>query len=193
MTETLEQRYVRAIETGNIGLRARLETELETAGRTHQARLDAPGALANAALWYARQGIAVFPCTPRGKTPITQRGFKDATTDEAQIKTWWAAEPAANIGAPTGLTFDVIDCDGREGVGALYGGDVNLPDEIGHALTSRPAGHHIFIRPTGQGNRAGIYPSVDFRGLGGYVILPPSIGAHGVRYMWTKPLNLAAA
>jgi bifunctional DNA primase/polymerase-like protein len=192
MTETLEARYVRAIETGNLGLSARLETELETQGRTHQARLDAPEALANAALWYGRHGIAVFPCTPRGKTPVTQRGFKDATTDLDQIHTWWTAAPNANIGAPTGITFDCIDCDGREGVGALYGGKVNLPEEIGHSLTSRQAGHHIFIRPTGQGNRAGMYPSVDFRGKGGYVILPPSVGANGVRYAWTKPLAVTA-
>lgn len=187
---TLEQRYVDAILAGNIGLRARLETELEEQGRTAAARLDAPDALAKAAVWYARRGIAVFPCEPRGKKPITRHGLKDATTDETQIRAWWRVTPAANIGAPTGHRFDVIDIDGREGVGATYGRGVEFPPEIGHTLTSREAGHHVFIKPTGAGNRANIYPHVDYRGAGGYVILPPSVGANGTRYVWTRPLQL---
>ncbi len=51
----------------------------------------------------------------------------------------------------------------------------------------------MFIAPTGRGNGANIYPHVDFRGKGGYVILPPSIGANGRRYQWTRPLPFGAA
>ena len=84
----------------------------------------------------------------------------------------------------------MIDIDGREGIVATYGAGVELPVELGHALTSRDGGHHLFIAPTGRGNGAGVYPSVDYRGKGGYVILPPSVGANGRRYLWTRPLNL---
>ena len=187
---TLEQQYVEACQRNDRGRRARLETELEQVTRTANERLDAPDALVKAAVWYARQGVAVFPCKPRGKEPIVKAGFKAATTDVDTIRAWWNATPAANIGAPTGVLFDVIDIDGREGVGATYGEGVEFPPEIGHSLTSRPAGHHVFIAPTGSGNRAGIYPHVDYRGAGGYVILPPSVGANGVRYVWTRPLQL---
>ena len=104
--------------------------------------------------------------------------------------------PAANIGAPTGITFDVVDIDGRAGVLAVYAADENgkyreLPERIGYALTAREAGHHLFIKPTGRGNTTNFLPSVDYRGKGGYVILPPSIGANGQRYRWTQPLNIA--
>ena len=56
-----------------------------------------------AALEYARQGLQVFPLKPRGKTPLTQHGHKDATVDETIIQSWWEKWPDANIG---------IRCDG---------------------------------------------------------------------------------
>jgi hypothetical protein len=189
--KTLGQRYVEAIERGNVALRCRLEAELDAATDAANDRLAAPDALHKAARWYAAQGIAVFPCAVRGKTPATPNGFKNASTERAQIDAWWTANPAANIGAPTGILFDVVDIDGREGVSSVYFGDDPIElDEIGHSLTSRTAGHHVFVKPTGLGNRAGFRPGVDYRGAGGYVILPPSIGANGRRYAWTKPLRV---
>lgn len=188
--DTLEARYVRACETGNLGLRARLERELDEATQAANDRLNSPDALLKAALWYARRGVAVFPCEPRGKRPLTAHGLKDATTDADTIRAWWEWHcTGANVGAPTGHLFDVIDLDGREAVGATYGNpDLTFPPapEIGHALTSRQAGHHVFIAPTGRGNGANILPHVDYRGAGGYVILPPSVGANGRRYVWTN-------
>ncbi len=190
--KTLAQRYVEAIEAGNVGLRVRLETELDDETNRENARLDAPGALRGAALFYASRGVAVFPCVAGGKQPATAKGFKDATTDRDQIGAWWLYQPNANIGAPTGITFDVIDIDGPEGLGSVYSPEkpLKLPAEIGHSLTTRMAGHHIFIEPTGRGNRASFLPGVDYRGAGGYVILPPSRGANGRRYAWTKPLEV---
>ncbi|HET8581746.1 MAG TPA: bifunctional DNA primase/polymerase [Jatrophihabitans sp.] len=182
--------YVQAVKRGDLGRQARLQDELDAATREAAARLDAPDALALAAVWYARRGVAVFPCKPRGKEPIVSRGLHAATTDVEQVRSWWQATPAANIGAPTGHLFDVIDLDGREAVLATYGAGVEFPPEIGHSLTAREAGHHVFIAPTGAGNRANIYPHVDYRGRGGYVILPPSVGANGKRYAWTRPLEL---
>lgn len=198
--DELAEAYRRAVVSDNFGLIARLGDELEAQRAQANDRLDAPEALAKTAVWYARQGVAVFPCEPRGKQPIARvgdagpwiapHGLKDASTDVDKIRQWWSLVPDANIGAPTGIRFDVIDIDGRDGIRSTYGAGVTLPDEIGHSLTSREAGHHLFIRPTGRGNGAGIYPGVDYRGAGGYVILPPSRGANGVRYVWTSPLRL---
>ena len=196
---TLAEQYLDAIRRGNLGLSARLEDELDAEGRAADARLNAPHALLNAAVYYARRGVAVFPCRPRGKEPITAHGLKDATTDVDRVLAWWQATPDANIGAPTGLTFDVVDIDGREGVLAVYGtaddGKRPIDDvqEIGHSLTARMAGHHVFIEPTGRGNTAKMLPGVDYRGRGGYVILPPSVGANGNRYRWTRPLEVLKA
>ena len=46
-------------------------------------------------------GWPVFPIVARGKRPLTKHGFKDATTNTAQISDWWAQWPDANIGTPT--------------------------------------------------------------------------------------------
>ena len=51
-----------------------------------------------AALDDARRGIPVFPCHPADKRPLTRNGFKDATTDEQQIRAWWQQWPDALIG-----------------------------------------------------------------------------------------------
>ena len=54
--------------------------------------------LHRAARTYATNGVAIFPCQPRGKRPITGRGFHDATCDLDQIDAWWTEHPDANIG-----------------------------------------------------------------------------------------------
>ena len=53
--------------------------------------------LIQAALTYAQNGWPVFPL--HNKIPFkNSQGYKDATTDEQQIQTWWTLHPTANIG-----------------------------------------------------------------------------------------------
>ena len=58
--------------------------------------------LLDAALDYADRGVPVFPCKRKDKSPFTRNGFKDATTNEQQIREWWTKSPQAMIGVPTG-------------------------------------------------------------------------------------------
>ncbi len=83
--------------------------------------------LLRAALSYADRGLRVFPifevdaegrCAcgkdcgrDAGKHPRTPHGFKDATTDTAQITAWWSRWPKANIGIATGDGIAVVDVD----------------------------------------------------------------------------------
>jgi hypothetical protein len=86
----------------------------------------------------------------------------------------------------TGEIFDAIDLDGEEGVAALAAarpeGGATLDGPV--ALTGREGGRHLLIAPTGVGNKAGLLDHVDIRGLGGYIVAPPSFHASGRQYQW---------
>jgi hypothetical protein len=146
-------------------------------------------ALHPAALWYAEQGVPVFPCRPGEKVPATKSGVKDATTDRAQVDTWWSRMPTANIGLATGFIFDVLDIDDWAGVNS----DVEEVIEEGFGFVATPrGGTHIYLRASGDGNATNVVPGVDFRGRGGYVLAPPSVLPNGV-YRWLEPVRFAIA
>ena len=67
------------------------------------------------ALAYAASGMSIFPCNAQ-KRPLTERGLKDATADEAQIRSWWARYPHGDIGWAVPAEIVVVDLD--VGVGA---------------------------------------------------------------------------
>mgnify|MGYP001162600121 CR=1 FL=1 len=64
-----------------------------------------------AALKLTARGKSIFPCVPNHKNPATQRGFHDATLDEATLRQWAAKSPNANIGMPTGEANGLIVLD----------------------------------------------------------------------------------
>jgi len=173
-----------------------------------------------AALDYARRGLPVLPChsirdgkcsccdrpglpslpTDKcdrpGKHPWTKNGFKNATTDADQIRSWWRTYPDANIGIATGRASGiiVIDCDvkdGRDGRETLYGLTKQyraLPDTPS-TVTGSSTEHFLFRHPAGIAkvpSRAGVAPGIDVRGDAGYIIVPPSLHQSGGRYRW-KP------
>src|SRR5690606_23766513 len=69
------------------------------------------------ALYYARQGLAVFPLVPGTKSPFKgSNGSSEATTDFEQIERWWTQHPDANIGTrPSAAGLYVYDVDPRNG------------------------------------------------------------------------------
>src|SRR5271157_5984431 len=85
-----------------------------------------------AALAFARDGLPVFPCEPRGKRPMVEGGFKAATVNTEQIRAWWSTWRLANIGIPAGAVsgIDVLDVDpgGEDSLAALIAQHGPLPD-----------------------------------------------------------------
>lgn len=177
-----------AAEHGDEAEARRLGDLVDALDRERLARLTEPGALASSASWYAAQGVAIFPVQPRNKVPMSGLRWRDqATANSSQIAAWWRQWPNANIGMPTGLRWDVIDIDGPAGYRSYA--DLRdagkLPARLGRSTTPR-SGMHIFIPASGQGNAAGWMPGLDYRGLGGYVVLPPSVGVNGQLYLWDE-------
>jgi P4 family phage/plasmid primase-like protien len=148
------------------------------------------------ALKLAAAGKPVFPCRPN-KAPFVKGGFEAATTDEKQIRAWWAKHPSAMIGMPTGPASGVwaLDIDAAK-VGENKDGYASL-EELTAKYGPLPAtrthktaggGTHYLFRYNGRDirNSAGkVGVKIDVRGHGGYIIMPPSINAQGVPYAVT--------
>lgn len=143
----------------------------------------------SSALWYAEHGLAVFPLRPGLKVPVRgTHGLLEATRDSGQILDWWAGPFATrNVGIATGGLVDVIDLDGPTGI-STWEQSEGWPELIGVVAT--PHGRHLYIRTTGERSRAAIFPGVDYRGEGGYVVAPPSVLAPGEVYRWEIPLQI---
>jgi len=142
-----------------------------------------PGSLLDAALAYAERGWPVLPCKPGSKEPlgrVVHRGAHDARCDRDWVRWVWTRYPDANIAIATGLVCDVVDVD-EERFAGLY--SAMLPTAP-VARTSR--GCHIYIRATGSTSVSRLLPGADLKGIGGYVIAPPSTHETGVRYQWLR-------
>jgi hypothetical protein len=142
----------------------------------------------NAALGFARAGIPVFPCIPGGKRPLTRAGFHDASCDAEQVVAWWTRWPNANLGVPTGSAsgIDVVDVDvAREASGFTEferAARAGLVDGELARVRTPSGGLHVYYpaarsRPQRCWQAAAAH--IDFRGAGGYVLVPPSVVANG--------------
>lgn len=170
----------------------------------HVARPLAPGwdrSLGRVAGDLASAGVPVFPCVPGQKRPLTPRGFHDASTDPEQVERWWGRWPDANLGLPTGAVSGVVvvDVDVRE--------DVDGRESMRRALDAGWVGMPVFTVVSPSGGRHGYYPAlssvvqrswqaaragVDFRGDGGYIVIPPSHTAVGSYRLATVRQGVAA-
>lgn len=151
----------------------------------------------------------------KAKAPYGGQGLKDATRDERRVEAWWRQYPDALIGVPMGVNgCFALDFDPRvEEVTDPETGEVTgtreytleelkgeLEAQIGvplpPSLTSitQSGGVHVWFRQPDDGgepirNRGNLPDHVDVRGLGGYVIAPPSVTRDGEgnelgRYRW---------
>ncbi len=173
--------------------------------------------LLESALNYAKNGIPVFPvhgindkgtctcknpnCAHPGKHPILTGGFKTATFDQQQITTWWHQHPQANIGVPTGEAsgWYVVDVDQKNQGIENYRRFVEqhkseVPEATLKAHTGGGGFHLIYAQPAngqvvGSGTNIGRLEGVDFRGDGGYIVVPPSLHFNQRYYEWNKDFS----
>jgi hypothetical protein len=133
-----------------------------------------------AALEILRGGGLPLPCKAGGKRPVTLHSFHDAPNTERGVRAWFTGT-AYNLAEPTGLPgrFDVLDVDnhGERGNGwaafnrlkeaGLLAGAVRI-------VRTPSGGLHVGFAASEQ--RCGSLPGhhLDFKGRGGYVLVPPS-------------------
>ncbi len=161
-----------------------------------------------AATWYARHGFAVFPChTIRdgkcscgiaecgspGKHPVGDlcpNGVKQASRFAGTVTAWWNRMPGANIAIACGkpsMGLVVVDVDPQHGgdetfteLVALHGPFPETPQ----VLTGGGGRHLYFHSDAPIPNKVGLFPGIDLRGDGGYVVAPRSLHISGRQYEW---------
>lgn len=169
------------------------------------------------ALNYAKSDFPVFPCCypdsdskcgcgrghqdrDVGKVPLTQNGLTDATIEQSRVIDYWTRHPQANIGIAIPPGYFVLDVDiGHNGYESLE----KLQDEVGllpktlQIITGSGGSHFWYNTDREIRNTAklGGYEGLDIRGLGGYVIAPPSVHKSGNIYekspIWSGPIVIA--
>ncbi len=139
-----------------------------------------------------------------GKHPLSDlapHGFKDATTDEAKIRQWYAAQPDCNWAIATGAVSGIIVCD----IDPRAGGDESLRDlEAQHGsfpLTPRVStgggGQHFYFKHPGghiKSSSSKTGPGVDLKADGGYINAPDApLVPLGHRRPYGRPRACGAA
>lgn len=138
-----------------------------------------------AASQLAAAGVPVFPCVPGAKRPLTEHGFHDATIDPSQVQRWWGRWPEANIGVPTGQASGLVvvdvdvhsEADGYRWFGRANRAGLTTGWDV---LVSTPSGGTHAYYPVAPGTEQqrswqAAIAGIDFRGDGGYIIVPPSV------------------
>lgn len=168
-----------------------------------------------AALWYAKKGWAVFPCftvkdgvcscgdpactgNNRGKHPVgflVPAGCKQASRFAGTITSWWNKVPDANIAVACGkpsMGLVVIDVDPQHGGDETYTDLVSIHGpftDTPQALTGGGGRHLYFHSDAPIPNKVGLFPGIDLRGEGGYVVAPRSSHVSGRHYEWEASLR----
>lgn len=140
------------------------------------------------ALEYLNRGLSVFPLHIRSKIPaIEWAKYQKERPSEDQVREWFAIDRniAIATGNVSGLVVIDVDCN-KGGNAQLY-----LDKFPTKMIAKTGKGYHLYYQYPGfhVDNRIGIYPGVDVRGDGGYVVAPPSIHPDGSVYEWVSGIK----
>lgn len=148
------------------------------------------------ALAHAREGFAVFPLVPNAKRPLIDNWRNLATSNESQIKKWWAETPEANIGIATDQ-FVVIDIDPRKGGDNSFAALALVEDfpKTRRSETWSGGAHVIYRLPPHTHAKGGanvLGQGLDIRAWGGLIVAPGST-IDDKPYQWGNDRPIATA
>jgi hypothetical protein len=141
-----------------------------------------------------RAGFTLMPLTGR-RTPW--HGWREEHYSEVDFIAHLMRGGA--VGVRLGQRDLVIDVDPRNGGDASFDRlcfdiGVNLDADNVPAVRSGGGGRHLYYRKPGVRTRVNIpavYPGIDFKRLGGYIVAPGSHHPSGGTYRWLRPLGAA--
>jgi len=167
---------------------------------SHPHRLDGEkNPILAAALELAQFGFYIYPA-PKKNGPARIKWRLGSSRDAALITKWWRQWPSDLICLDCGKSgIAVIDTDSVEGHG-IDGLSHLLDLELQHGLLPETlkartpsGGEHFFFRDPGgkMKSTAGVLaPGVDTRGVGGMIVLAPSLVEGKGAYAWINNLPI---
>jgi Bifunctional DNA primase/polymerase, N-terminal/AAA domain len=128
-----------------------------------------------------------FPCAPGSKKPALEGDWRGhATSDGAQLGAWRAAGLNLALDCEaSGVT--VIDLDGGD-IGEATWARVQAEHGAAPAtytVRTPSGGRHVYFEGRAPSSAQKLGPKVDTRGVGGYVVTPPSVVAGDTYYVET--------
>lgn len=133
--------------------------------------------------------LADCPADKRGKTPMTRwKDYQEEIPSADEVRSWWRRWPNANIGMATGALSGVIVLDCDSGDARQLALDRGGLEKAPAVWTGTPGGIHFWMAHPGYPvkNFVKEIEGTDFRGDGGYVLLPPSLHHKGATYRWNE-------
>lgn len=136
---------------------------------------------------------AIIPQDPSTKRPLVRwKEFKDEGRRPTlgQLADWyahWRKAGAILLLGPVSGVF-AVDVDGREGHDALLAHVGEVPDAPRSTRGKKYRYHLLFRHPEHLKTNARHtpwHPQLEFRGHGGYIVVPPSCHPSGNRYRWS--------
>jgi hypothetical protein len=131
---------------------------------------------------FSGSGLRLFPVIPNDKRPAFKEWQNKATLDINKIAKYNIEHPNTNWGIPTG-DIVVIDVDSDKG-GTIPDIVKNNPTKT--ARTPHKGYHFYYSNPNKlpiKNSVGKLYPAVDVRSYGGYIVAPPSSLPDG-NYEW---------
>lgn len=156
----------------------RAEEDDSSTSAPHDDPAASPGPFARAAHELARHGLAVMPLGgDDGKEPLVTWGRWKRPPRRIAIDNFIGQFPGADIGVICHLSgITVVDVDDPALVGPMQARCGDTPLRLG---TPR-GGTHLVFRHGGEQSTNGLDDmKVDIKGVGGYVVVPPSIRRSG--------------
>ena len=127
------------------------------------------------ALTLRSSGYSVIPIREGEKRPLIKWvEYQERIASEEEVTRWFTRDPDANLAVVTGRISQliVVDIDPRNGGEPIIDGT-----HLGHATTATGGGGwHYFLSyvPALAETKPGLYPGIDIKSDGGYVLTPPS-------------------
>jgi len=146
--------------------------------------------LKNTALKYSEAGLSVIPLRPKEKIPVVSewQRYGAICSTKHEVENWWDVDFNRNIGIACGPAngrfLFVVDQDIAKDGSGRRGNIEGLPPTL--SQTTGSGGRQLFYwAPAGYIVRnSKPRDLVDIRGLGGQVVVAPSIHPNGNRYVW---------